>query len=515
MGEKRFFVRLGLLTWKLNLLPPLHSVTTAQSDPIRNVWGPVTIRVAWVLYRAGQSPAKHLVAAREHVLLSLPKAVHATQAEELAAFFTEEYLERALLGNYRQQEMQSCGIEPQCRWRDRLLDSLDSLGELVFRLGYGDQLSLEQIAETTKTDAGVLASSKIGIRGSLRAILEQEGVALAHGDNQKIDLLVSRLALLASPDCAGGEEILRSDKRSHVERCPRCIRGLRLIRANQIVPSDLHPTTDKWIPPHTSVIALHFHPDARQRRSGVLAALNGRALFADDDILLIDPDHVPDLSEQIWELLLHGKPAKHHLRGALARGSGRWSDGALLGPVACAAMKRTRSQQWGSIDSLENLPDPLPEPPSPARWWLAALLVTLLAILGGVLALRTPNARATYPLTVEFRAQAEQIVARFDAHDEAHLAIISQGLRGIRVEHVSAQPADKGSLGTGEGDYQMQIENQGPNARLLVVSNPQMLGELQELVALASGATSPLDQLALLLQSRYPQADIKLQPSFF
>ncbi len=144
MGEKVFFVRLGLLTWKPKLLPHLHSVTTAQPDPVRRVWGPVTIRVAWVLYRAGQSPAKHLIAAREHVLLSIPKGVHATQAEELAAFFTEEYIDRALHGNYRQREMQSCGIEPQYRWKDRLLDSLDSLGELIFRLGYGDQLSLEQ-----------------------------------------------------------------------------------------------------------------------------------------------------------------------------------------------------------------------------------------------------------------------------------------------------------------------------------------------------------------------------------
>jgi hypothetical protein len=496
-------------------LPVLLSVPPAPSDSVRDVWGPVTIRVIWVLYRAGVSPSKHLVAAREHVLLSLPKSVHSTQAEELAAFFTQEYLDRRLRGNYRQQEMETCGVEPQYRWRDRLLHSLDSLGELVFRLGYGDELSLEQIAEITKTDAGVLASCKMGIRGSLRAILAQESVSIANGDNQQIDLLISRLALLASPDCAGGEEILRSDKRSHVERCPRCIRGLRLIRANQIAPSDLHPPTDQWVPPHTSALALHFHPDARQRRAGVLAALNGRALFADDDTLLIDPDHVPDLSEQLWDLLLHAKPAKHHLRGAIARGSGRWSEGALLGPVACAAIQRTRAQQWGTIDSLENLPEPLPEPPSPTRWWLAALLVTLLAILFGALALRTPDAPATYPLSVEFRAQTEQVAVRFDAHDQAHLAIISQGLRGIRVEHVSAQPADKGALGTGEGDYQIAIKNQGPGARLLVVSNPQMLGELQELVALAAGASSPLDHLALLLNSRYPQADIKIQPSLF
>jgi hypothetical protein len=496
-------------------LPLLHSVTTAQSDSVRNVWGPVTIRVAWVLYRAGHSPAQHLVAAREHVLLSLPKDVHATQAEELAAFFTKEYLDRRIRGNYRQQEMESCGVEPQYRWRDRLLESLDSLGELVFRLGYGDALSLDQIAETTKTDAGILSSSKIGIRSALRAILEQEGVAIARSDNNQLDLLIARLALLAPSDCAGGEEILRSDKRSHVERCPRCIRGLRLIRANQIVPSDLNPPTDRWNPPHTSVIALHFHPDARQRRAGVLSALNDRALFADDDTLLIDPDHVPDLSEQIWDLLLHGKPAKHQLRGSLARGSGRWSEGALLGPVAGAAMKRTRSQQWGVIDSLDELPEPLPEPPSPARWWLAALFVTLLAILGGVLALRTPDPQATYPLTAEFRTQNETATTRFDAHDQAYLAIISQGLLGLRIEHVSAQAADKGSLGTGEGDYQLLVENQGLNARLLVVSNPQTLGELQELIAMASISSTPLDQLSSLIEDRYPQADIKLQPSLF
>jgi hypothetical protein len=456
-----------------------------------------------------------LLAAREHVLLSLPKGVHAAQAEELAEFFTLDYLERLSKGNYRRKDMDSCGVEPQYRWRDRLLDALDGIGEIVFRMSYGDKLSLEQIAESIKADSGILSSSREGIRGALRAILEGDGVALAHAEAKQIDLLLSRLAVLASPDCSGGEEILRSDKRSHVERCPRCTRGLRLIRANQIAPSDLMPPVDQWSAPRTSVIALHFHPDARQRRAGVLAALDGRALFADDDMLLIDPDHVPDLSEQLWELLLHGKPSKHHIRGALARGSGRWSEGALLGPVAGAAMEMTRAQQWGEVDSIKELPEPLPEPPSPTRWWLAALLVTLLAILGGVLALRPPDPQATYPLSVSFRVQAEDVVARFDAHDQAHLAIISLGNRGLRVEHISSEPADKGSLGTGEGDFQVLVQGQGATARLLLVSNPQMLGELQELLSLSAGASAPLEELAILLKSRYPQADIELQPSLF
>jgi len=447
--------------------------------------------------------------------LSLPLGIQPAQAEELAEFFTLEYLQRRTQGNYRPREIESCGVEPQYRWRNRLMEALDSIGELVFRLGYGDNLSLDQIAEAIKADAGILASSREGIRGALRAILDSEGVALAKSENKQIDLLLSRLALLASPDCTGGEEILRSDKRGHVERCPRCTRGLRLIRANQIAPSDLVPSMDNWTAPRTSVIALHFHPDARQRRAGVLAALDGRALFADEDILLVDPDHVPDLSEKLWVLLQHGKPTKDHIRGALARGSGRWSEGALLGPVAGAAIEMTRAKQWGEIDGIEALPDPLPEAPSPARWWLAALLVTLLAILGGVLALRTPERQATYPLSVEFRLQAEDVVARFDAHDQAHLAIISQGLRGLRVEHVSSEPADKGTLGTGEGDFQVHVEGQGAATRVLVVSNPQMLGELQELLSLSAGASAPLDQLAILIENRYPQADTKLQPSLF
>ena len=118
-------------------------------------------------------------------------------------------------------------------------------------------------------------------------------------------------------------------------------------------------------------------------------------------------------------------------------------------------------------------------------------------------------------MTAEFRTQNETATARFDAHDQAYLAIISQGLLGLRIEHVSAQAADKGSLGTGEGDYQLLVENQGLNARLLVVSNPQILGELQELIAMASISPTPLDQLSSLIEDRYPQADIKLQPSLF
>ena len=115
--------------------------------------------------------------------------------------------------------------------------------------------------------------SQEGIRAAMRSILEAEGVSLAHAEPRQIDLLLFRLALMAAPECSGGEEILRSDKRSHVERCPRCARGLRLIRGNQISPSDLMPPTDSWSEPRTSVLALHFHPDARQKRDDLMREL--------------------------------------------------------------------------------------------------------------------------------------------------------------------------------------------------------------------------------------------------
>ena len=72
-----------------------------------------------------------------------------------AEHFTREFLQRFLHQNYRPREIETCGVEPQYRWRQALLKTLDGLGEVVFHLGYGDRLPLEQISETTGTDTGV------------------------------------------------------------------------------------------------------------------------------------------------------------------------------------------------------------------------------------------------------------------------------------------------------------------------------------------------------------------------
>lgn len=496
---------------------PLTPESLHQQRPLRSIWGPVTIRVTWTLYQAGLEPKDLLTSAREHVLLSIPDKIHPNQAEELAEHFTKEFIQRFLHNNYRTQDMETCGIEPQYRWRQDLIKTLDGLAEVVFHLGYGDRLSLDQISETTGTDTGILTGSQEGIRAAIRSILHAEGVGLAQAEPRALDLLLHRLALMAAPECSGGEEILRSDKRSHVERCPRCARGLRLIRANKLSPSDLMPPTDNWTPPRTSVLALHLHPDARQKRSHLIEAFRNQVLQADDDLLMLDPDHIPNYPEILWDMTQISRPAKDHLRGSIARGGGRWTESALIGPVAQVAMEKTRSQVWGQVDGVDSLPDPIPEPPSPARWWFTALGVTLLALLIGVLALRGPGRKATFPLSAEFRIQPEQkiVSARFDADDEAYIAVISQGLRGLRVEHLSNESTEKGVLGTGSGDYLIHVEGQGATARLLLVSSPHVLGELQELLSLSSGALAPLDELAQLLENRYPQADIKIQPALY
>ena len=159
-------------------------------------------------------------------------------------------------------------MEPQIRWRDRLMDALDGVGEIVFKSVYGDKLSLDQVAAIISLEPAILSGSQAGIRGALRAILESEGVAMAHSRAKQVDLLLSRLALMAAPDCTGGGEILRSDKRSHVERCARCSRGLRLIRANQIAPSDLMPPQDTWSAPRTSAIAPHLPSRGTRQKNG-------------------------------------------------------------------------------------------------------------------------------------------------------------------------------------------------------------------------------------------------------
>ncbi len=487
--------------------PILH---VDSADVIRACWAPVTIRVAWELHRAGLSPrGDTLFEAREHALLSLPCDVEPNQAESLASLFTREYIERVRHRRYRRRMDLQVRFEPRHRWRERLEYVLDPLGQWVFRMAYGDEAPLKRVAEIAGKDLAIIQSSQQGVRGALRSILQADAISLAHVDLRQLDDLLVGLASLPAPDCQGGHEAVEAARRSHVERCCRCARASRLVRGGHLSPADLVPPggTEPIARSHTTVLALHLHPDARHHRDTLHARLGHPGIRADADTLLLHPAQAPDLNDALWEAAGRGSPPRQFIRGAQVQGPGRWSHGVLLGPVAVAAAELTRSRQWGEIDTVGPLPRPLPVAPSAGRWWSVALLLALLASLGGFLVIGRSGEAPAFPLKASFARSEGWVAARFDVPDAAWLVAVVEGDGGLEVVHRSQRPSDKGELATGVGDYQLRW----PGKRLLLATVPQVPRELQPLVSRSARSDERLLDFAARLQVRYPGTDVRLQ----
>ena len=485
--------------------------SSADSAFYRRVWAPVTIRVAWELMVGGAPIDSELLdEAREHALSSISSKFDPPQAEERAGFYAREYLDRAIRSRYRPVELERSAVEPQHQWRQRLVAILDDLGEAIFQLHYGDGLSMDKTAAALKVDNGISAGSREGVRGGLRSILRKDGVTLADGETIEIDRLLRRLAILPAENCDGGANVLEQSKSDHVRSCPRCIRAMRLIKAGRITAKDLVAPASPFRVSRTTVMALHLHPDVRHKRDDLYRALGCSAVFADEDTLLLDPNLFDNLSETLWELAQEGEPARHHLRGAVAKGPGAWSSTGLLGPVATKVMELTRSRQWGEVDTIGPLPEPLPGPPPAGRWWLAALLTTLVAVLMGLFVMSSEVSDAAFPIRAEFSVTEESVSVSFDIHDDALIAIVVQGAEGLEVIHQSNNSVEKGQFATGLGDYRLDTDN----ARMMLVSSPTALDSLSEMVLAASGAVAPLDSLATQLKIRYPEADLTTSTPF-
>ena len=485
--------------------------SSADAAFYQRVWAPVTIRVAWELMVGGAPNDSELLdEAREHALSSISSKLETSQAEERAGFYAREYLERALRARYRCAEWERSAVEPQHQWRQRLVAILDDLGEAIFQLHYGDGLSMDKTAAALKVDNGVSTGSREGVRGGIRSILRNDGVSLADGETREIDRLLTRLAILPAINCDGGANILDPSRAEHVGTCPRCIRATRLINAGRIKIKNLIAPASPFRVSRTTVMALHLHPDVRHKRGDLYRALGCSAVFADEDTLLLDPNLFDNLSETLWELAQEGEPARYYIRGAVAKGPGAWSSTGLLGPVATKVMELTRSRQWGEIDTIGPLPEPLPGPPPAGRWWLAALVTTLVAVLVGLFVMRSEVSDAAFPIRAEFSVTEELVSVSFDLHDDALVAIVVQGAEGLEVIHQSYNSVEKGQFATGLGDYRLDTDN----PRMMLVSSPTALDSLSEMVFAASGAVAPMDSLATQLKIRYPEVDITTSTPF-
>jgi hypothetical protein len=486
-----------------------NQARTTLHDPARHAWAAVTIRVAWELYAAGVRPTPGVLQdARDHVLLSLPRSCGRMQAEELAGYFTREYLDRVQRGRYQRRPMPEEPVAVRPSWRERLVEGLDPVGEVVLRLVYGDGLSLEAVERLTRVDRVVLSGAREGVRSAMNVVLQSD--QLVHRlDEAVMDRLLQKVARLPAADCQGGQEVASTEARLHAERCPRCARGFRLVRAGMLSPSQLLPPPGEARPSEqVSVLALHLHPEARHHRRLLAEALEPAGLRADDDALLVDLDRLHDHVGLLHELAFAGTPGRSHLRGALVRGPGRWTRAGLIGPVGSAAIEATRSRTWGDVDGCGSLPEQLPESPRATRSWMGAGLACLLALAAGVGALHEPDPGPAYPLEAGFSSQDDAVSAQFDADDAAYLLVLARDGADLRVVHASERPWDKAVFATGAGDYRLY---EAGAEQLLLATSAQPFGELEGLFSDATGSLDPLGSVAVKLVEQRPDAAVSVQ----
>ena len=482
------------------------STSISPGSPTARLWAVVSIEAAWTLQVCGVRCTPALLhEVRRHILLTLPKNASEDRADACTAPLVREFLKRFRGGDYS-------GDPPadprplQTIWRDAILEGLDPIGMVVWRLMYGDGLDAEAVEARCKVDRVVLSSAREGMRCALRSLIEDGDGQL---DDDELDRLLARLARMPTPDCTGGAEALSASK-EHIERCPRCCRAVRLGRAGLLKTSDLVAPAKGWNVERISVLALNLHPDGRHHRDALLDTFGAAAIPVADDTVVVDLDRTSNHVSMLYALAEEGTPSKHHMRGALVRGPGRWHDRGLIGPVARASIGESRSRQWGEIDTVGTLPEILPPPPSATPWWGAAVLVTLAAAFAGVSALERPADPPTYPIeAIVFQQLADTVIGRFDVDDAAYTLVVLDGPEGLTVLHADDLPADKGEIATGVGDYAVTVAGR----RLLVASSPEPFVQVEELVTLVRATAQPLDELASRLDALHDKrADLVIQP---
>lgn len=489
----------------------LPLLSPPQEDARSRLWLPVTIRVAWelLLARVRIRPAV-LADAREHVLRCLPSGVGTDEAEALASIYAADYLARARDGRYQRPQIDPDLSMPVPRaWRDRLTSGLDPVADAVLRMHYGDSLSMVEVERHAAIPGAVLDGAREELREAMRAIAEHDGQPLEDWTDSRLDALLRRVANVAGPNCPGPAGLLSEAGRDHAGRCPRCSRGVRLIRQGVISPQDLFlPESEPLVPPgRIALLAVLLHPDGRKHREVLGELLDPIGVEIGTDAWLLPADQIATLTPALRELAELGTPPRHHLRGAVVEGPGRWRRGLIVGPVPVAALEEARSRPWAEIDRVGELPAPLPPPPSAAAWWAGALVAAGLAALAGIWVLSPPRARIFAPIEASWTREATGWDVRFDADDLAVVNVVVQDDSGLHVAERDVRDA-KGAWATGEGDFALSL----PAARVAIITSDDALSDLDDLVAASRLDRDPVASLGKHLRERHPTASVASTP---
>ncbi|MBN1334500.1 MAG: hypothetical protein JXB39_00910 [Deltaproteobacteria bacterium] len=452
-------------------------------------WLALTTRVAWCLYRSRiRVTASILAEVRDHVLLSLPSLSSCPDLEDATDLLVEEYLERTRSGRIPgpREPPPLPAVDPT--WRRAVEASCDATVLAVFRHRYGDGAPPAVVMRACGLDSPTLQAVLDGLREVVREEARSRGVTPIPPGTAWTDALLERVAASAGDDCPPGAELADLASRpgspahpvaKHVGDCPRCARAVRLVRAGLIAPTDLVPPDGfPWPPSQAALLALHLHPQGRTHLRSLAAALGSSARMVGEDSILVDLGQGDDWRGVLLQRIRMGLPSRDHVRGAVARGPGRWTPRTVIGPVPLEALEASRARTWGEVEGIPLLPDPLPRPPSVAHLWTGAILVGLLAALAGAWLLlgRAPPAR--WPIDADVQVAEGAVRVRFDVDDRAIVDVYDLEPREARRRLGSASAADKADLATGDGDYEATSSGNG----LVVISSEEPLPDLGDVL---------------------------------
>lgn len=477
-----------------------------SADVADLAWGPVTIRVAWTLLTLNVAPRPEILRdVRDHVWFHLDPATPVAAAEDKAERIVNAFVARAHSKPLEDPWPQDADMPLSPRWRTRLVGSLAPLASWVHRLHYADGIDLPRVAERTGEDLLAVEAAREGLREVVRRAGADDGVPLDAWPEARLDRLIHRLACMAADGGPSLEEIAQGRHPDWAQHCPRAARTLTLVQRGYLTLADLVPPTRGARPTDVvTLVALHFHRDARGQRLGLAKELNAITIPAGDDVLLVDGSNLEAIREVLVLAAEVATPSRDQLRGAVLRGPGRWSRHGLLGGLVDQVEPAIRSTAWGVVEGIGELPEPLPEPPSARGAWAATAALGLVTAVVVSFALQPEVPPITHPLRATAAEGRGGVWLDFDVDEDAYVLVVRERDKALDVVLESRDPADKIRLSSGDGSYLTHVRGEA----VLIASSSSSFADLPSLINAAKGAERPVDALSTLITEQLPGADV-------
>ena len=475
----------------------------------RDLWLPITIRVAWDLHLAKVEVRSNILqAARLHALSHLPADIDVSVAERMASIYTKDFIQRLEKKAYRRPDWDpDLDLQISPEWRRLFLKQLNSEDQRVFWFFYSDGLSAQRTAKKLAISLRKVEHTCKRIRSLMRKIAGRDNIDISDWSEVRIDQLIFYVANVAENIHMEPEEILSKRGKKLINKCPRMRRAYILLKHGVLSTRDLEVPEDNELIQRQTLLVLMLHPDARKHAKTITKTLGDVAIQIEGDVWLIDQEDLVEAEELLGYLSEESQPPRHQLRGAMVSGPGEWFDDMMLGPLAIRSLDAARSRPWGSIDGIGELPMPLPPPPKATFWWLSAGVSGLLGISSLAWALAPESAQPNFPIDAEFYVTPEAVDVRFDVSDMSYVSVVRLN-NGTLTREAELSPVQKGQYSTGDGRYYLRIDA----PRAAIISSTKPIGDMAIYLQAAQIAEDPLEALIDQVKANIMDSDIVISP---